>query len=127
MFTCISRKFLTEFKHTLCIYCNVQGQSEKVIRIEIKNNAVAAESDKTFRVKLIGDTDKAFTQEPIEAIVTITDDDGKFLRAKYHPSLRLDLFVENVSSLRKTQKWVFNWHTRQLQQLLDQEDRISFV
>ena len=36
------------------------------------------ESDKTFRVKLIGANDKAFINPDVEVIVTIVDNDGKY-------------------------------------------------
>ena len=72
--------------------------------IEIINNNITEEPDKMFRVELIGDPGKAFTQDPQKAIVTIQDDDGKFLLAKYPLCIRLNLFVQQVSSFKRNKK-----------------------
>ena len=61
-----------------------QNENEKVIEIEIVNDAVAAEPDETFRVELIADPDRAFILDTSkEATVTIKDNDGKFIRATH--------------------------------------------
>ena len=57
------------------------------ISVKIENNEVAGEADKTFRVKLIEDPSRAFTEYPNnETTVTIKDDDGKLRNANSKPS-----------------------------------------
>lgn len=74
-----------------------KNESEKVIEIEIVNDAVAAEPDEKFRVELIADPNRAFILDTSkEATVTITDNDANSGQNKLYSTDKWEIIMFTI-------------------------------